>query len=411
MVTYDSSGVLYSASRTTYDGDVTTRDGGDVWTVSIAFDLAANGVGDWLTLDDPVKGILDNVTYLLSGDVLVDVTGYVRSISTNRGRSRTLEKFTAGVASVVLDNRDRAYDPSNVDSPYYGQIVPRKQMEIRYLGSPVFSGMVEDWNFDYTLGGDSTAEVACIDGFARVASGSLGAGTATSQGSGARVTAVLDALSWPAAQRAISTGASTLAADVRAEGTNALAYLQQVEMSEQGAMFMASDGLFTFRSATDLAAGTPITTFGTAGIPFTNLAVVYGTEELVNSVSVVWSAGTAVGGTALVEDTTSQSAYGIIDQTYDTLLSSGTAASAMASAVVAAYKQPKLRVDQVTVSMGGATTSQRNQVIALELSEQATVVWTPNAIGTAISQTVIIDAIEHHADPSRHDVVFTLSEA
>ena len=32
-------------------------------TVEIAFDLSANGVGNWFTLDDPLKGVLDNTTY------------------------------------------------------------------------------------------------------------------------------------------------------------------------------------------------------------------------------------------------------------------------------------------------------------------------------------------------------------
>jgi hypothetical protein len=381
------------------------------WKVSIAFDLSASGVGDWFTLNDTTKGVLDNATYLLAGEVLVDVTGDVRSISTKRGRSRTLDKFTAGVATVVLDNRDRTYDPTNTAGVYYGQIVPRKQVEITYNNAPVFTGMVEDWNFDYTISGDSVATVACLDGFARVAAGALAASTATSQATGARVGSVLDQISWPSTQRSISTGAATLAADVIAEGTNALAYLQQVELSEQGAMFIAKDGLFTFKSATDLAAGTPTLTFGTGGVDFTNIAVVYGTEELVNSVSVVWSAGTAVGGTALVEDATSQTAYGIIDQTYDTLLNSAAQGSAMGSAIIATYKDPRLRVDQVTISMGGASTSERAQVIAMELAQQATVVWTPNAVGSAITQNVVIDAIEHNANPSAHDMTFTMSEA
>ncbi len=63
--------------------------------VEIAFDLAANGLGSFFTLDDPVKGKLDNTLYVLGGDVLVDVTSTVRQVSVKRGRNRQLEKFTA----------------------------------------------------------------------------------------------------------------------------------------------------------------------------------------------------------------------------------------------------------------------------------------------------------------------------
>ena len=66
----------------------------------IAFDLAANGVGDFFTLDDTTKGVFENATYLLAGDVLVDVTDTLRSVQIRRGRSRTLEKFTAGNANL-----------------------------------------------------------------------------------------------------------------------------------------------------------------------------------------------------------------------------------------------------------------------------------------------------------------------
>ena len=128
--------------------------------VEIAFDLAANGLGSFFTLDDPVRGKLDNTLYVLGGDVLVDVTSTVRQVSVKRGRNRQLEKFTAGNANIVLDNRNRIYDPLNAASPYFGSIVPRKQVTISDKGQVIYTGQVADWNFDYSLSGDSTAQVS-----------------------------------------------------------------------------------------------------------------------------------------------------------------------------------------------------------------------------------------------------------
>lgn len=82
-------------------------------TVEIAFDLAAAGSGDFFTLNDPVKGELDNTIYTLAGDILTNVTTDVRNVRLRRGRSRELDKYQAGYCDVTLDNRDRDYDPSN----------------------------------------------------------------------------------------------------------------------------------------------------------------------------------------------------------------------------------------------------------------------------------------------------------
>lgn len=79
--------------------------------VFIAFNLTASG-GTYFVLNDTVKGKL-NSTYVLGGDVLVDVTNYVASVSVSRGKSRELDRYTAGNASVTLHNDSRIFDPFN----------------------------------------------------------------------------------------------------------------------------------------------------------------------------------------------------------------------------------------------------------------------------------------------------------
>ena len=76
----------------------------------IAFDLSLTTGVNFFTLDDVDKGVLDNTEYVLGGDTLIDVTEYLRSVQVDRGRSRTLEKFTAGQANISLDNRTRIFD-------------------------------------------------------------------------------------------------------------------------------------------------------------------------------------------------------------------------------------------------------------------------------------------------------------
>ena len=405
-VPFDSSAVEY-VDGTPYDG-FGIAPGGDntPWVVLLAIDLSANGIGNWFTLDDATKGVLNNATFKLAGESLVDITGWVRSISVERGRSRVLEKFTSGSANLVLDNRERLFDPLMTSSPFFGAIVPRKQIVISKNDQPVYLGNVQDWDFSYQVSGDNTAIAKAGDGFAYLAQGNLTPGTAISQLSGARVQAVLTEAGWPATQRTIESGLATLDADYIMPNTNVLAYLKKVELSESGSMFIGKNGDFTFKDG-----GAPSfsgVTFGPAGLPFVDYEVVYGVEEMKNKVNVTWTAGTAIGGTATAEDTSSQDAYGVFEVTYETLLTNGTAALAYATAQVAEYAQPKYRVDSITVIAEALTPAQQLQVLALELGDAVLVSWSP--YGEAISQYCVIDGIQHQAVPDQHRVTYKLSQ-
>jgi hypothetical protein len=380
--------------------------------VQIGFDLSANGVGDYFTLDDATKGVLDNTTYVLGGNVLVDVTNDVRKVSIRRGRSRTLEKFTAGNATVVLDNMTNTgskYDPTNSSSPYFGSIVPGKQVLIEHLDTQMYDGNVADWNFSYDVNGNAVAEPSSVDGLTYLAQQTLSLGTATSQLTGARVSAILDLANWPAAQRSIATGQATLDADVIPEGTNALSYLEKVaDVSEPGALFVNRLGEVTFKDRSQLQNfSTGITFGGTAGVPYQGCEIIYGTEEMTNSVQVTYTAGSVVAGTAIAEDLASQEAYGTINQTYESLLSTSAQAQALANWQVGLYSQPRFRVDSIAVNLAGLSSQQAAQVLAVDLGD-VVAVFPPNS---SSSQIVSVDGIEHEADPQQHVVTFRMSEA
>jgi len=379
--------------------------------VEIAFDLAANGLGSFFTLDDPVKGKLDNTLYVLGGDVLVDVTSTVRQVSVKRGRNRQLEKFTAGNANIILDNRNRIYDPLNTASPYFGSIVPRKQIIITDEDQTIYTGQVDDWNFDYSLSGDSTAQVSCVDALTLLVDPFLTADTETAQLTGTRVNAVLDDVGWPLAKRQVSEGKATLDADViEADKTQALDYLNKVSLSEPGALYVANNGDLVFRDRADLQNASGSITFGTGGIPFSDIGVEYGVEEMANQVSVTYYGGTAIAGTATARDETSIGQYGTLDENYDTLLSSASDAQSLADWQVGLFAQPRYRVDRITVALDALTTLDQQSVLAVELGDVVTVTWTPNNVGAALSQLVTIDGIDFSGNPSARRISFTMSE-
>jgi hypothetical protein len=96
--------------------------------VELGFD--GNGPGNFFTLDSPTAGVLDGTAYVLGGAAYYDVTEYVKSISINRGKSRELDRFNAGSANIQFNNQNRFFDPTNTSSPFYGQIVPRREVRV-----------------------------------------------------------------------------------------------------------------------------------------------------------------------------------------------------------------------------------------------------------------------------------------
>jgi hypothetical protein len=389
-----------------YDGWDYRGENPGPWYVELGADLSANGIGDWFTLDDPVKGELNNIVYLLTGDLFVDITRYVRSLSVKRGRSRFLEKFITGACEIVLDNRNRLFDPTLTGAPFTGQIIPRKPLRIFYDTFPVFTGNVQDWDFDYSVK-DATATVKCLDAFSTLATQTVPAQTMTTQLTGARVNYVLDQVGFPAELRSVESGTASVAADTVGDSVNALAYLQKIEVSQNGLFFMSADGLITFE---DSFTGTPTPVeVGDGGVPISDLDVVFGAEELTNRVTVNYYSG-SVQTSLIIDSTPSQDKYGLFDTSVDTLLSGSVSASALGVLLVNRYEEPQYRIDSAVFNVAGLDTSGQNQILSLELGDQILLKFRPLGVGETIERNVLVDAIDHSAAPKTHTVSLALTD-
>ena len=375
-------------------------------TVEIGFDLTSIG-GPFFTLDDPVQGVLDNTGFTLGGTLFYDVTDYVVNINSNRGRSRELDKYNAGALEVIFDNTTRVFDPLNASSPYAGQIVPHREIRVQSNGSAVFYGLIDDWNLNYNPSGNNTASALASDGFTLFAQQTLSAHTATPQLTGARINAVLDRpeVNWPDSARNIDTGTINLQGDAVSEGSIALNYLQLVETTESGSFFISNGGTATFQDTLSGPSSSGLVTLtddGT-GIPFSNVAVIYGSDLLYNRV-VVTRAG---GLPQTVEDTDSQNSYGISSLNLDGLLfNSDVDALALADALLGTYSEPEYRFDSITVQMSELTTLQQNSLLALDLTDQVKIMFTPNNIGSQIVKYGQITGIEHRVGIFVHELTF-----
>jgi hypothetical protein len=378
--------------------------------VYIGFDLSASG-GNLFTLNDTTKGKLDSV-YVLGGDVLTDVTNYVASVSVNRGKSRELDRYTAGNASVILHNDSRIFDPFNTSSIYYSQILPRKPIAIETNGERVFTGFIDDWDLTYDISGKSFASISAVDAFMRLSVAELDSFVTTSQLSSARVTAILNRpeVAWPIANRSIETGLTTLQADTIAENTNALQYLQLVETTENGQLFMSRSGAVTFKNRAFNPSFISTVVFADDATPnairYSNIGVMYGSENLYNRVTI-----TRNGGSPQVADsTTSQNAYGVSAFSIDgVLLTNDTESFNFASYLVGLYDDPELRINEVTVKLHDKTPEEVEKICTLEIADVVQVTFTPNQIGSPINQYAMVTGIGHDIGIDQHQVTLQLA--
>lgn len=354
------------------------------------------------TLDDSIAGVLDNVEFPLGGTTFVDISDKMITIRTTRGKNRDLDVFDTGRTTIRLNNDDRAFDPNYPSSPYKGNIVPRRPVRITTDGVRMFTGTIDDWNFDYNPGGGSLAEIIASDDFTLIARQSLTAGTATPELTGARIEAVLDmeTVNWSADLRDIDTGHSTLGADVF-DG-NVLDYLQLVEQSEQGQLFISKAGSLTFRDRLD---ATPrsgsITTFADdgTGVPYTHVNVNYGTELLYNQATVTSAVGSA---TAINEF--SQTQYGITSTDLETLVNSQGQLDNLADYLVQKYARPEYRFAGISMNLDTMTETDLDSVLALELGDIVLIKFTPNNIGDPITQYGQIISLDNNIEGTRHDI-------
>lgn len=375
--------------------------------VYVQFDLEASSAA-FFTLDDSVQGVLDGI-YRLGGDVLEDVTQFVRSVSISRGKSRELDRFTAGQATITFHNDNRWFDPFYVDSPYYEQFVPKRQVVITTNGVRQFTGYIDDIDLAYNLGNKSFATITCSDAFSQISSSTLDGFTNTVQKSGDRVNEILSRpeVAWPLAERNIDTGQQTLQADTVTSGTNALGYLQLVESSEPGALFAGKDGKINFRDRSYQAPLTETIVFAddntSLGVAYNNIEVVYGSENLYNNITI-----TRAGGTAqTANDLASQAIYGIQSLNEDDLLMETDAdALTVAQLYLDQYATPELRFASVGFTLHDKNQSIQDILCGLEISDVIRVVFTPNGIGDPISEYAIITGISHNVGIDRHDINF-----
>jgi hypothetical protein len=370
---------------------------------------STTGFGTPFLLNDAFYGVLDTAGRgTLGGVTMVDLTYLVESVNITRGRSRQLDQFNAGTATIAFDNASQILNPSNTSSPYYPFVLPRCPVQILANGVPIYTGLVTDWNLDYDISNEDIMYASCADQFTVLANQSLNAVTPSVEASGARINTVLSysEINYQGA-RSIDTGSSTLGAYAIAQDTNVLNYLQLVNTSEQGYLFMSANGTLTFKGRSSVlnpVAGATFNTDGT-GLPYQTLVNQYGDELLYNYIVTQSPAG--------AKQTTSnaQSIALYQAQQYalmDLLNSTTTEVAGLGNYLLGKYQNPVLRFTGLSTQMAALSTANQNIILGLDMTSICTVVKN-FVVGTPATetQTLIVSGISHNITPGSHIVSYT----
>jgi len=386
-------------------------------TVNVIINFSTGaGFGNPFILDQSKIGSLDVLADATS--LIVDVSNQVDSISTNRGRQLSTEQFNTGVATIRIIDQNGDFNPQNPSSPYFTFLNPMRKIAITatYLGVtyPIFAGYITNYNTSTPkFTGDLVyTTISAVDGFRLFQNAQFFGVTGAIAGetTGARITKILDSISWPASMRDIDTGQTTVQADPATQRT-ALSALQTVANTEYGAVYVDGSGdlVFQDRAYTVSSVGQTPVVFkddGTA-ISYFDVKWVLDDTQVYNKATITRQGGTVQ--TVIDQDsidkyfTHSYNLTGLLMETDAEALQYG-------QAFIASRQETNIRVDELTLELfqdnytGGT-------IAALELDYFDPIdVTTTQPNSTTLSKTVQVFNINHQIRPDSWKVRYGTAE-
>lgn len=197
-----------------------------------------------------------------------DITAYVASAQYTYGRdyaSMINGRSIAGLCSLNLLNSDGRFNSFLTTGPMYGNILPGRRVKLTstYLGNTVtqWQGYLDSIEPLPSPGGSHMALLRALGPLSQLASVLVNVSMKTNIQTGIAVTEVLDQISWPAADRSIDTGRTTMARWWTGGQIDALTALSQIESTEFGFIRETKNGKIAFDDRYHRAGETSQATF------------------------------------------------------------------------------------------------------------------------------------------------------
>ena len=387
--------------------------------------IATGFLVDAFTLDDTLKGVLDNTSYVLDGTTeFASVMDSTTSITAKRGRRDIGDTFSAGTMTFTIQDVDGIFNPFDENSPYYDTaeakpgLAPMREVKlIRYSSTNVaellYSGYVVNYDYNFALGGLDTVTVYCADQFYLLSQTYLDELNVTAETSGERIETVLDLpeVDFPAGARSIATGTVNLghaAAYTVPAGTNVLQYIAQInDTAEFGRLFMSRDGVLTFQNRIGNTLSASVADFHDDGTNFkyNGVGITFEADAVVNRAVV-----TALDGkTSTATDAGSIATYFIqTNSITNSLLHEQPSIDAAAAYLL--NPEPEARYTSVETAFLMLTTAQKDTLATVDIGDTITIEKTfPSGAGTTeLAQELSVEGIEHYLDFSTgHRVLYS----
>ena len=385
--------------------------------IAVSFDFSSGATfGYPFTIGDDKYGII-GVSQLAASTIpipIVDLTPNVRNITINRGRNILSDQYVAGDAVVRVLDPDGAWNPQNVNSPYYPYLVPLRKLRISATTSTqdafLFSGYTTEYRYSFPQGQEvGYVDIYCSDAFKlfNLAQVQTVADSGAGQSTGTRIGKILDQIGFPSNMRTLATGNSLCQADPATLRT-ALGALKNCEFSEQGSFYIDGSGTAVFKSRNQVVSsisGTPIEFNQTTGIPYKNLVYAFDDKLIINQASI-----TRVGGSAqFAQNATSVERY--FPHQYsvqDLVVDTDASALNIARTYVATRAETTIRIDAMTVDLLNPAVP-TNTMIALDYFQNVRITNTTND-GSTIVKTLQVQGLTWNISPNAMDVTVTTLE-
>jgi hypothetical protein len=351
--------------------------------------------------------------------VIIDVSNQVSKIDTRKERNLFQDKYLSGTATVRILDETGAWNPQNISSPYYPNLVPLRSIiiETNYAGTiyPIFKGYIQEYLYTYPKDQEiGYVDLICSDAFRLVFNSNVSTviGATAGQDTGTRVGKILDAIGWPESARSIMTGDTLCQADPATTRT-ALAAIETATFTEQGAFYFDKAGNAVFKNRTfvyESGAETPIAfsnATGSSDIPYAGITFALDDKTIVNQATI-----TRTGGTPqTASDQTSIDKFFLHSITAnDMLMQTDAEALELAQNFVASRKDTTLRIESITLDLvtlgyGAGVTA------ALDLDYfDPMQITNVNVAGTTIVKTLQCQGIAHSITPNTWRTTLTTQE-
>jgi len=368
---------------------------------------------DAFTLDDDLKGELNNTEYVLDGvSQYASVMDGTIGLTAKRGRANTGDQFAYGTMSFTLNDTyaDGVFNPFDTTSPYYDPandqpgLAPLRQVRFsRYdslnVKKYLWVGYIVNYDYTFTLGGLDTVTVNCADFSYQLGQTFLAEWNVTEQLSSERFNDLLDRPEVAyTGTRSIETGVATLggaAAYTVANGTSVAAYANKINEAEQGRIFVDREGTITFQKRLGTTLGVPIAEFhdDNTEIGYSAIDISFQADTVVNRAS-IQHAGAA--SPEVAEDLVSQAAYLVQTKSItDSLLHNDAAALTLAEYLIS--PDPEARFNFLGTEFPGLSTADQETLALLDVGDLINVQKsiTTSAGPTQFAQNLTIEGLEH----------------